>query len=97
MKNLYNKIKKNWTDRFTAWIGKQFEKIATGSGIFDSLIIKLYQSVKTKREFMRGSYVIHVKKGKRKYDALFMETENGTVRVNLGRHEENLPIIQELN
>ena len=43
--------------------------------------------------FKIKSEIVKVKKGKRRYDLLFMETKKGQLKFNLGRHwETNSPL-----
>lgn len=56
---------------------------------FGSIIRQLYQTIR-QEEFVLTSQpeIIHVKKGKIRYDLLVFETSEGRVRFNLGRHHD---------
>lgn len=51
-------------------------------------LINFTKSFTRRQSFVREVRQVHVKKGKRKYTLLFVETLEGTVRFNLGRHRE---------
>jgi len=65
---------------------------------FDTIVIRAYKYVKRKQDFLHSARAVHVKKGKRKYTLLFIETKDGEYRVNLGRHREithgHIPVIK---
>lgn len=52
----------------------------------------ILQQVVTKsrsiKRHAKASEIVQVKKGKRKYTLLFLQTEQGKIRINLGRHWE---------
>jgi len=60
-------------------------------------LTKLYQKI-AKEDFRLKHKVLSVKKGKRRYDVLFVETPTGKVKVTLGRHTEKtkeIPVISQ--
>lgn len=58
--------------------------------VIKETIIKCYQQV-AKDTFNVKSQIIQVKKGKRKYQILFLETPKGLMKFTLKRHWEKYP------
>jgi hypothetical protein len=54
---------------------------------------ELYRGLASKNLKLR-SEIVKVKKGKRRYDLLFIETKEGKFRFNLGRHWEENKVFQ---
>lgn len=54
----------------------------------DLFCIKWYKSIRRKQEFILKVKEINVKKGKRRYTLLIIETKQGNIRINLGRYRK---------
>lgn len=67
---------------------KNFDK---WKGFIKEQYIKL-----TREDFEIKSEIVKVKKGKKRYNLLFIETKEGRLRVNLGRHINNKLITSEI-
>lgn len=52
----------------------------------DLICIKWYKYIKRKQEFIIKTKEINVKKGKRRYTLYIIETKQGKIKINLGRH-----------
>lgn len=53
---------------------------------WDMYVKQSYQLKRMQENFILNTKQINVKKGKRKYTLLVMETKDGQVKFNLGRH-----------
>jgi len=58
------------------------------------LFIKVEKAVK--KPIVLEWYVVRVKKGTRRYQVLFIEDDNTTTRVNLGRHNADSQLTAHL-
>jgi len=56
---------------------------------YESTVRKLYRNIRRKHSFILNQTIIPVKKGKIRYTLVFIETTEGKIRLNLGRHFGN--------
>ncbi len=62
---------------------------------FGAIIRQLYQTIRQDEFVLSHANIIHVKKGKIKYDLAIFETSAGTVRFNLGRHHDGDQVLHD--
>jgi len=63
--------------------------------IYEDFIRKQYQKIRRKEPYLHSYQDIQVKKGKIKYTLLILETVDGQMQINLGRHiDKNEDIFQ---
>lgn len=58
-------------------------------------IIKTYRK-RAKGDFKISAQIINVKKGKKKYDLLIMQTPQGNLKFNLGRHWREKELLKKM-
>ncbi len=54
--------------------------------VYDRLIVRLYRKVRSRQDFVQSIHDVNVKKGKRRYTLMVVETGSGSFKFNLGRH-----------
>lgn len=59
-------------------------------------LIKLYYRVIASESFVVNTRIVQVKKGKRKYQLVFIETPTGVIRLHLKRHWEKSEFIPQV-
>lgn len=65
-------------------------------GLYEQTIRTLYQTIR-KENFILSHEVVNVKRGTRRYSLIFIETKDGKIRVNVGRHESGMEILLDFD
>jgi len=88
-KSLYNSVKDWIVLKISKLIVRAFLTLDTfHNEIFESVIKQLYQGLAIREDFLLRSEIIGVKKGKRRYKLLIVETKAGIMKYHIGRNTE---------
>ena len=82
-------IKKKFYYYVTKWF---MGMVKWNVDLYEQTVNRLYQEVRH-QNFILGAKVVNVKKGSRKYSLVFIETKDGTVRVNVGRYYKDKDVV----
>ncbi len=86
MKRIKNWFKLRRLNRVNKWISKNY-------GYCDKYIVQWYKTLRRSEEFVLSTHMVHVKKGKRRYKLLILETTQGKIKITINRHVDfNKPL-----
>ena len=79
MKRIKNWFKLRKLNRVNKWISKNY-------GYCGNYIVQWYKTLRRSEEFVLSTHIVNVKKGKRRYKLLILETTQGKIKITINRH-----------